>query len=109
VVLDVTATSDRGKKIFEASKIYMPQSTTSLDNTMVYGPDKKLGIFRDTSIQPFAPKEEIFEIKLLETVKDITIVVSLSYQLRPGNVYPIHRIVKKMSVKPPLSQLKRNP
>ncbi|MFO7555672.1 MAG: hypothetical protein R6W88_10755 [Desulfobacterales bacterium] len=50
MVLDVTATSDRGKKIFEASKIYMPQSTTSLDSTMVYGPDIKLGIIRDTSI-----------------------------------------------------------
>lgn len=93
--------------IFEASKIYMPQSTTSLDSTMVYGPTKKLGIIRDTSIQPFSSKAETFDIKIPDTVKDVNIVVSLSYQPRPGDVYPIHRIAKKISVGP--HQLKRNP
>ena len=76
----------------------MPQSTTSLDTTMVYGPTKKLGIIRDTSIQPFSPKMETFDIKLPKTVKDVTVVVSLSYQPRPGDVYPIHRVEKKVSV-----------
>jgi hypothetical protein len=104
VVLDVTATSDQGLKIFETSRIYMPQSTTSLDNTMVYGPDKKLGIIRDTSIQPFEPKTESFEIKVPETVKLVNVVVSLSYQLRPGDVYPIHWIVKKVPIEPPRSK-----
>ena len=79
----------------------MPQSTTSMDSTMVYGPTKKLGIIRDTSIQPFASKEESFEIKVPETVKDINIVVSLSYQPRPGDVYPIHWIANKVSVETP--------
>ena len=103
MVLDVTATSDQGKKIFKASKIYMPQSTTSLDNTMVYGPDKKLGIIRDTSIQPFTSKAETFEIKVSETVKLVNVVVSLTYQLRPGDVYPIHWIVKIVPIEPPRS------
>jgi len=101
VVLDVTATSDQGKKIFEASKIYMPQSTASLDNTMVYGPDIKLGIIRDTSIQPFMSKEELFEIKMPETIKKVDIEINLTYQLRPGDIYPIHRIVKQISVENP--------
>ncbi|MCG6972072.1 MAG: hypothetical protein LJE66_02885 [Desulfobacterales bacterium] len=82
----------------------MPQSTTSLDSTMVYGPDKKLGIIRDTSIQPFEPKTETFEIKVPETVKLVNVVVSLSYQLRPGDVYPIHLIVKKVLIEPPRSK-----
>ena len=82
----------------------MPQSTTSLNNTMVYGPDKKLGIIRDTSIQPFASKAETFEIKVPETVKLVNVVVSLSYQLRPGDVYPIHCIVKKVPIEPPRSK-----
>ena len=82
----------------------MPQSTTSLDNTMVYGPDKKLGIIRDTSIQPFASKAETFEIKVPETVKLVNVVVSLSYQLRPGNVYPIHWIVKEVPIEAPRSK-----
>ena len=82
----------------------MPQSTNSLNNTMVYGPDKKLGIVRDTSIQPFASKTESFEIKIPETVKKVNIVASLSYQLRPGDVYPIHRIVKEVTIEPPQSR-----
>jgi len=97
----VTATDNKSKVIFKTSKIYMPQSTTSLDNTMVYGPDKKLGITRDTSIQPFASKEETFEIKVPESVKDVNVAVSLSYQLRPGDVYPIQKIIKKVSVGTP--------
>jgi hypothetical protein len=101
VVLEVTATSDQGKKIFETSKIYMPQSTASLDKTMVYGPDKKLGIIRDTSIQPFAPKEELFEIKVPGPIEKVNVEVNLSYQLRPGDTYPIHRIVKKLSIEAP--------
>ena len=96
----MTATDNKGKKIFDASKIYMPQSTTSLDNTMVYGPDKKLGIIRDTSIQPFASKEETFEIKIPKSVENVTVAVGLSYQLRPGDVYPIHWIEKKVSIEP---------
>jgi len=96
----VTATDNKGKIIFETAKIYMPQSTTSLDNTMVYGPDKKLGIIRDTSIQPFASKEETFEIKVPGIVKDVNVAVSLSYHLRPGDVYPIHLFVKKVPIEP---------
>ncbi len=96
----MTATDNKGNKIFEASKIYMPQSTTSLDNTMVYGPDKKLGIIRDTSIQPFAPKTETFEIKIPKNVENVTVAVGLSYQLRPGDVYPIHWIEKKVPIEP---------
>jgi len=68
---------------------------------MVYGPDKKLGIIRDTSIQPFASKEETFEIKVPKSVKGVNVAVSLSYQLRPGDVYPIHWIAKKVSVASP--------
>ena len=101
MVLEVTATDDKSKTIFETSKIYMPQSTTSLDNTMVYGPDKKLGIIRDTSIQPFASKEDTFEIKVPESVKGVNVTVSLSYQLRPGDVYPIQKIIKKVAVGTP--------
>jgi hypothetical protein len=101
VVLEVTATGDQGHKIFEATKIYMPQSSNSLDNNMVYGPDKKLGIIRDTSIQPFASKEETFEIKVPETEKEVSVLVNVSYQLRPGDIYPIQNIIKKISVGTP--------
>lgn len=76
----------------------MPQCTTSLDNTMVYSPIQKLGILRDTSIQPFAAREEYFEIKLTETVQKVTVEVRLSYQPRPGDIYPIHRTIRQVAV-----------
>ena len=98
MVLDVTATTDQGEKIFGDSKIYMPQSTTSLDNTMVYGPTKKLGIIRDTSIQPFRAKEETFQVKVSKNAKKVNIRVDLSYQPRPGDVYPIHSVRRTLEI-----------
>lgn len=67
----------------------MPQPGDSLGSTMVLGPDKKLGFLRDTSIQPFAPKEENIEIDLPAGVREATVKVALSYQPRPGDVYPV--------------------
>ena len=76
----------------------MPQSTDSRSTRMVLGPENKLGIIRDTSIQPFAPKEESIEIPLPTGLTDAVIEVNLSYQPRPGNIYPIHKIVRKVSL-----------
>lgn len=98
MVLDVTASDLYGKKIFQTSKIYMPQATDSRSNQMVLGPDKKLGLIRDTSIQPFTPKEETIEIPLPEGVTDVDLEINLTYQPRPGNVYPIHNIKKRVSL-----------
>jgi len=98
VVLDVTASDTTGKKIFQTSKIYMAQATDSRSNHMVLGPDKKLGFIRDTSIQPFTPKEETIEIPLPQRVTDVDLEVTLRYQPRPGDVYPIHDIKKRISL-----------
>jgi len=65
---------------------------------MVLGPDKKLGLIRDTSIQPFAPKEETIEIPLPEGVTDVDLEINLTYQPRPGDIYPIHNIKKRVSL-----------
>jgi hypothetical protein len=97
VVLDVTAENQSNERIFESTKIYMPQSTDSLDSVMVLGPDKKLGLVRDTSIQPFAPREESFEIPIPKDVKGVKVTVHLSYQPRPGDVYPIHSVSRSLS------------
>jgi hypothetical protein len=98
VVLDVTASTPKGKKIFETSRIYMPQSTDSRSTQMVLGPENKLGLIRDTSIQPFAPKEETIEVPLPPDVRNAIIEVNLSYRPRPGNVYPIHKVVREVSL-----------
>ena len=98
MVLDVTASSPDGKKIFQTSRIYVAQATDSRSTQTALGPNKKLGLIRDTSIQPFAPKEETIEVPLPEGMKDAVIEVNLRYQPRPGNFYPIHKVVKSVSL-----------
>jgi hypothetical protein len=98
VVLEVSIKDDRGKKIYENTKVYMPQSTTSHNEVMVYGPTNKFGIIRDTSIQPFSAKEETFEVPVPKTVRKVKVLVDLSYQLRPGDVYPIKQVYKEIQI-----------
>ncbi len=98
MVLDVTANGPDGKKIFQTSRIYAAQATDSRSTQTALGPDKKLGLIRDTSIQPFAPKEETIEVPLPSGMKDAVIEVNLSYQPRPSNIYPIHRVVRNVSL-----------
>ncbi len=94
----MTASSPDGKKIFETSRIYAGQATDSRSTQTVLGPENKLGLIRDTSIQPFAPKEETIEVPLPHGLRDVVIEVNLSYRPRPGNVYPIHKVVRNVSL-----------
>jgi hypothetical protein len=98
VVLEVTASSPDGKKIYEVSRIYAGQATDSRSTQMALGPENKLGFIRDTSIQPFAPKEESIEVPLPPGVREAEIEVNLSYRPRPGNVYPIHKVTRRVSL-----------
>ena len=79
----------------------MSQSTDARSTQMVLGPDKKLGFIRDTSIQPFEPKEETFEILLPVGITAAVLKISLSYQPRPGDIYPIHDIIRNVSLEKP--------
>ncbi len=94
----MTASSPDGKKIFRTSRIYASQATDSRSTETALGPENKLGLIRDTSIQPFVPKEETFEMPLPQGLRDAAIEVNLSYQPRPGNVYPIHRVTRNVSL-----------
>jgi hypothetical protein len=98
VVLDVTANSPDGKRIFQTSRIYSTQATDARSTHMALGPENKLGFIRDTSIQPFAPKVETIEVPLPSGLRDAVIEVNLSYQPRPGNVYPIHHVKRPVSL-----------
>lgn len=96
----MTASAPDGNKVFQTSRIYMAQATDSRSNHMVLGPDKKLGFIRDTSIQPFTPKEETIEIPLPPGVSDVDLEISLRYQPRPGDIYPLHNIKRKVTLAP---------
>ncbi|MFC1834720.1 hypothetical protein ACFL2Q_08295 [Thermodesulfobacteriota bacterium] len=94
----MTANRLDGKKIFETSRFYSTQATDSRSTQMVLGPENKLGLIRDTSIQPFTPKEETFEVPLPHGVREARIEVSLSYRPRPTDIYPIHKVVRDVSL-----------
>jgi hypothetical protein len=98
VVLEVTANDASGKRIFQTSRIYATQATDSRSTETVLGPENKLGLIRDTSVQPFAPKEETIEIPLPAGLRTAQIAVNLSYRPRPGNIYPIHNVVRNVSL-----------
>lgn len=99
MVLDVTAKTKDGKEIFKDSKIYMPQSTNCRGDAMVYGAQFKMGLVRDTSLQPLQTREEKYEItfpyedvekeagkpKVREIkAKEMDVTVELRYQLDPA-------------------------
>ncbi len=94
----MTASSPDGKKVFQTSRIYASQATDARSTQTVLGPENKLGFIRDTSIQPFAPKEETIEVPLPSGVREAVVEVNLSYRPRPGNVYPIHKVVRQISL-----------
>ena len=60
----MTAKTKDGKEVFSDYKTYMPQSPAyGRGDKMVYGPFRKSGMLRDTSLQPGKMKVETFEIK----------------------------------------------
>ena len=60
----MTAKTKDGKEIFYDAKTYMPQSPAyGRGDKMVYGPFRKSGMLRDTSLQPGQTRTETFDIK----------------------------------------------
>ncbi len=60
----MTAKSSDGKVLFNEKKIYTPQSPAKgRGDKMVFGPHRKSGMLRDTSLQPGKTQVEDFEIK----------------------------------------------
>ncbi|MCB2188646.1 MAG: hypothetical protein KQJ78_19680 [Deltaproteobacteria bacterium] len=96
--MELTAQDQGGATIFQTQRIYMPQCSDSLEPLMVVGPDKKLGILRDTSLQPFAPKREEFEIRLAAPTPAVRLNLRLTYELRPGDGIVIHDWQKTVAV-----------
>ena len=97
-MLEVTARSRDGRELFKARRIYMPQCTDSLGPVMVLGPDKKLGIIRDTTFQPLQLKKEKFQIDLPGNLRQIEVEATFSYVLRPGDEIVINRIKREVVV-----------
>jgi len=87
----VTAKTKDGKEVFNQQKIYTPQSPAKgRGDKVVYGPHRKSGMLRDTTLQPGQTRTETMEIKFpfedLEkdgkkmrnvTAKELDVVVSL--------------------------------
>ncbi len=100
MVLEVTAKDPEGKRIFHTSRAYHPQATDARSTETALGPENKLGLIRDTGIQPFTPKEETIEVPLAKGLREAVIEVDLSYRPRPGNIYPIHHVKRRVGLDP---------
>ncbi len=98
VTLDVHVKDKDGKEIFKDQKIYMPQSGNAYSQSMVYGAFAKLGLLRDTSLQPFRPNKETFEIKLPENVREAQVEVKLVWRHLPGDEVVIHKVSRRISL-----------
>lgn len=94
----MTANTLDGRRIFQTWRPYAAQATDSRSTHMALGQENKLGFIRDTSIQPFAPKEETIEVPLPLGLREAVVEVNLSYRPRPGNVYPIHKVILRVSL-----------
>ena len=87
----MTAKTKDGKEVFSQQKIYIPQSPAKgRGDKMVYGPHRKSGMLRDTTLQPGQTRTETLEIrfpyedmdqggKMVRnvTAKELDVVVSL--------------------------------
>jgi hypothetical protein len=98
-VLDITAKSTDGQELFKERRVYMPQCTDSLGPVMVLGPDKKLGIIRDTTFQPLQVKQEQFQINLAKKLDELEVEAAFSYVLRPGDEITIAIIRQKVATR----------
>jgi hypothetical protein len=94
----VTAKTKDGTQIFKNSKIYMPQATTYCDEKMVYGAHRKAGYIRDTSLQPRTSKKESYDVKIPKDIRTVDVIVDLKYELVPGNIIPIHKITREVTL-----------
>jgi hypothetical protein len=94
----VTAKTEKGKKFFEKTVIYMPQATNSKQKRMLYGAQYKTGYIRDTSLLPFKPRIEKIEIRLPKGVRTVDVEVALSYRPVPRTIMPIKKVTKRVSL-----------
>jgi len=98
VTLDVSVKDKDGKELFKDQKIYMPQSGNGYGQSMVYGAFAKLTLLRDTSLQPYMPNKETFEINLPAQVRAAQVEVKLVWRHLPGDEVVIHNVVKSVSL-----------
>ena len=97
--MEVTAKTLDGKEIFKDERHYHPQATNCGDEKMVYGASNKASYVRDTSLQPYQSKNEIFEIKLPEGARTVDVTVELNYEIQvPENKVSIHRVTKRVTL-----------
>ena len=118
----MTAKTKDGKEVFNQQKIYMPQSPAKgRDDKMVYGPHRKSGMLRDTTLQPGQTRAETFEFKFPYedtdkdgkkvrnvTAKELDVVVSLWHLPAGGELatleagkgkFLFHESTKRVTVK----------
>ena len=104
-LLKVVVKDKAGKVIGEAEKYYMPQLKLGYEeNEMVFASMRKLSLMRDTALQPLEDKNEEFEFKLPEGVRDVKVEATLTFIVEPGvdtSVLELYKVEKDASIGEP--------
>jgi hypothetical protein len=90
VVLEATITDANGKELGTAKRTFMPQAGDGLGERMRVGAENKLGLLRDSSLQPLTIRREVLEFELPPDMKEITCRLTARYELRPDNTLTLH-------------------
>ncbi len=94
----MTAKSADGSEIFRAERDYRTQPASCLRAKMLGAADRSSSV-RDTSLQPYEPKSETFEVRLPEGVRTAEIRVALIYEFRsPANRVLIHETTRSVTL-----------
>lgn len=104
-LLKVVLKDKGGKVIGEEERFYMPQKKLGYEeNKMVFASLRKLSLMRDTALQPFEDKDEEFEFKLPDGVRDVKVEASLTFVVEPGvdtSVFELYKVEKEASIGEP--------
>jgi len=95
VVLDVTASTEKGTKVYGYQKIWQEIGVDLNGDQKVRAWDIKNTI--DLALQPRRTHTETLTITLPEGTTTAEIVATLTYHHRPGEEFVVHRVARKVA------------
>jgi hypothetical protein len=97
VVLDVTAKTQDGTKVFSHQRSWQEIGVDLSGDQQVKSWEIKNTI--DEALQPRRTHTETLTIPVPEGTKTIDIEAILTYHHRPGEEFIVHRVTKKLAIK----------
>ena len=97
MVLDVTAKSEKGTKVFSYQKVWQEIGTDLAGDQKVRAWDIKNTI--DLALQPRQRHTERLPVQLPEGTNLVEIEATLTYHHRPGEEFVVHKVERKVVIR----------